>query len=188
MLAHGDDDDDDGRHGKRGVCSTTAKLALKACRAEVSDDLLIASAICLNRSDRDERRDCEQTAREENSEFLELCMEQFHARMEVCDLVGEGPYDPDFDPEKFDFDQGGNPWFPLALDNRWVYESEVEDGTDTITVTVLNNGAGNFATKQIGITEDSEDSEDSDGVTCLVVNDQRELDGEVIEDTDDWYA
>jgi hypothetical protein len=49
---------------------------------------------------------------------------------------------------------------------------------------VLDNedNPGNFATKQIGTTEDS------DGVTCLVVTDLVKENGEVIEDTDDWYA
>ena len=56
VLAHGDDAEGDDRQHKRGVCTATAKLALKACSAEGRDDLLIASAICLNLSDRDERR------------------------------------------------------------------------------------------------------------------------------------
>jgi hypothetical protein len=187
VLAHGDDAEGDDRQHKRGVCTATAKLALKACSAEGRDDLLIASAICLNLSDRDERRDCKEQARMENAEFRELCKEQFDARLEVCDLVGEGAYDPDFDPDAFEL--GGNTWFPLAVGNRWKYESEFSDEegeavTETITVTVLENEAdpGNYVTKQIGVTEDS------DGVTCLVVNDVVEENGEVIEDTDDWYA
>ena len=187
VLAHGDDGESGDRDGKRRVCSTTARLALQACRAEARDDLLIASAICLNLSDRDERRDCKKEAQTENSEFRELCKEQFDARLEVCDLVGEGAYDPDFDPDAFDL--GGNTWFPLAVGNRWKYESEFTDEegeaiTETITVTVLEDAdePGEFVTKQIGVTEDS------DGVTCLVVNDLVEENGEVIEDTDDWYA
>ncbi len=187
VLAHGDAGDDGDRDGKRGVCSTTAKLALKACRAEAQDDLLIANAICINLSDRDERRDCEQTAREEDSEFRELCKEQFDARLEVCDLVGEGRYDPDFDTDQFEL--GGNRYFPLNVGNEWKYISEFTDDegeaiTETITVRVLDNEdyPGNYATKNIGRTEDSE------GVDCLVVNDVVEENGEVIEDTDDWYA
>jgi len=186
VLAHGDDDEDD-RHGKRGVCSTTAKLTLEACRAEARDDLLIASAICLNLKDRDARQDCEQAAREENSEFRELCKEQFDARLQVCDLVGQGRYDPEFSPD--DFELGGNKYFPLAVGNEWKYKSEFTDEegeeiTEIITVRVLDNeeSPGNFATKRIGTTEDS------DGVDCLVVNDLVEENGEVIEDTDDWYA
>jgi hypothetical protein len=187
VLAHGDDNEDGDRHVKRGVCSTTAKLALKACRAEARDDLLVATANCINLEDRDDRRACKHEVRKENSDFLELCKDQFDARREVCDLVGEGPYDPDFDPDKFEL--GGNQYFPLEVGNEWKYVSEFtddegEDITETITVRVLDNedNPGNFATKQIGTTEDS------DGVTCLIVNDLVKENGEVIEDTDDWYA
>ena len=59
-----------------------------------------------------------------------------------------------------------NPYFPLKVGNRWVYEG----GDETITVEVLR------ATKLI------------EGVTCIVVNDLVEEDGVKIEDTDDWYA
>lgn len=181
VLAHGDDDGDGDRHGKRGVCSTTAKLALKACRAEARDDLLIATANCINLEDRDDRRACKHEVREKNSDFLELCKEQFDARLDVCDLVGEGPYDPDFDPDKFE--PGGNRYFPLTVGNEWKYRSEFtddegEDITEIDTVRVLEDEdhPGNFATKDI------------DGVTCLVVNDLVEANGEAIEDTDDWYT
>jgi hypothetical protein len=59
----------------------------------------------------------------------------------------------------------------------WVYEGETEEGTETITVTVTE------ATKEIEYPAES-------GLifTCRVVRDVVELDGEVIEDTDDWYA
>ena len=68
-----------------------------------------------------------------------------------------------------------NPYFPLVQGNSWTYEgtSVDDDGeavTETITVTVTG------ATKLI------------EGITCLVVNDVAVEDGEVIEDTDDWYA
>ncbi len=181
LLAHGDDDEDGDRHGKRGVCSTTAKLALEACRAEARDDLLVATANCINLEDRDDRRGCKREVRKENSEFLELCKEQFDARLDVCDLVGGSPYDPDFDPDRFE--PGGNKYFPLTVGNEWKYKSEFTDEddnevTETITVRVLEDpdNPGNHATKDV------------DGVTCLVVNDLVEEDGEVIEDTDDWYA
>ena len=187
VLAHGDNDADGNRHGKRGVCSTTAKLALKACRAEAHDDLLVATANCINLSDRDDRRGCKREVRKENSDFLELCKEQFDARLDVCDLVGEGPYDPDFETDQFE--PGGNRYFPLTVGNEWKYKSEFtdeegEDITEIITVRVLDNEdqPGTFATKNIGR------SEDSDGVTCLVVNDLVEANGELIEDTDDWYT
>ena len=162
-----------------GVCAKTAQLAFKACGAEARDDLLIATAICNNLSDGGERRVCIAEAREEGADFRELCDEQLEARLEVCNLVGHGPYDPDFDP--FNYEPGGNAYFPLAVGNGWVYASTFEDEegdgvTETITVRVLEeaDNPGSFASKDIT------------GVHCLVVNDLVEEDGEVIEDTDDW--
>ncbi len=43
-------------------------------------------------TDRHDRRDCEKTARVEDSETRELCKDQFDARLDVCGLVGEGFY------------------------------------------------------------------------------------------------
>ena len=59
-----------------------------------------------------------------------------------------------------------NRWFPLVPGTTWTYEG----GDETITVTV------------------TEDTKEILGVTCAVVRDVVEEDGEVIEDTNDWYA
>ncbi|NIP73734.1 MAG: hypothetical protein GWO16_12210 [Gammaproteobacteria bacterium] len=180
-LASSDDRHDGDARGRKDICTQTAGLVLKACGSEAADNFLIATANCINLGDRDERRSCGEEAQEERSDARELCQEQFDARLEICDLLGEGAYDPDFEPDHFDL--GGNRYFPLAVGNVWVYEStyEDEDGeeiTETITVRVLENeeSPGTHATKEI------------DGVTCLVVNDLVAEDGEVIENTDDWYA
>lgn len=173
---HGGDD-----HDRKGTCTRTAGLAIKACGAEAEDDFLIAIANCINLGDPEERRSCADEVREEGSAARELCKEQFDARLEICDLVGEEAYDPDFEPGHFGL--GGNRYFPLTVGNRWVYESTFEDDggeevTETITVRVLENeqSPGTHATKEI------------EGVTCMVVNDLVVEDGEVIEDTGDWYA
>jgi len=147
-------------------CSDSAEKLLIACHSEVSDDYLTATANCINVSDPAERKECEADAWDEKIEGRELCKEQFDARLEVCDLVGEERYDPDFDPENFLRRPVGNDYFPLGVGNKWVYEGEGE----VDTVEVLR------ATKLI------------EGVTCIVVSDVVEEDGEVIEDTDDWYA
>jgi hypothetical protein len=163
-----------GGHGPK-FCSKTALSAFRACKNEVEDDYWIAVGNCINVSDPEERRECYPEARAERREGKELCKEQFEARLDVCALVGEERYDPDFDPENFLRIPAGNDYFPLEVGNKWVYEGtfkddEGEDVTETITVEVLR------ATKLI------------EGVTCIVVNDVVEEDGEVIEDTDDWYA
>ncbi len=166
---HGDDDDDD---QEIAFCTKTAKAALTACRNEVRDDLWIAIGNCINVSDPVERRACKAEARTERTDGKALCADQFDARFEVCDLVGEERYDPDFDPANFvDPAEIGNsvapnPYFPLVPGTQWVYEG----GAETITVIVLDK------TKLI------------EGVTCRVVNDVVREDGVVKEDTDDWYA
>jgi hypothetical protein len=158
--------------GAGKYCTSTAKAARQACRNEVEDDYWIAIGNCNNLSDALDQYECLDQAALDREEGRELCGEQYEARLDVCDLVGEARHDPDFDPADFvdPDDIGGlvdpNPFFPLVPGTRWV----LQGGEETITVTVLAE------TKLI------------EGVTCRVVNDVVEEDGAVIEDTDDWYA
>lgn len=153
-----------------GTCSRTAFNAFIACHFEVEDDFWEAKGICRNESDPVERAECFDEAREERADARQECGEQLAARLELCDALGEAPYDPPFDPADFetDFDNltNPNPYLPLAVGNLWVY---AEDEA-TVTVEVLDK------TKLI------------EGVTCIVVNDFEEEDGEVTESTDDWFA
>jgi hypothetical protein len=63
-----------------------------------------------------------------------------------------------------------NPWFPLSPGTTWVYEGESDGERERNEVTVTAE------TKTIL------------GVTCVVVRDIVLIDGEVVEDTLDWYA
>jgi hypothetical protein len=63
-----------------------------------------------------------------------------------------------------------NPYFPLVPGTTLNYSSQTDSGTQTDAVTVTHD------TKVIL------------GVTCTVVHDVAMQDGEVIEDTYDWYA
>lgn len=148
-------------------CSRTARKALNACHSELEDDLWIAIGNCIYVADVDERRECKDEARSEAEEAAEECEDQYDARLELCGDLGEDRYDPDFDPADFEtVFTNLNPYLPLAVGNQWVFEG----GDETITVEVLDK------TKLI------------EGVTCVVVNDLVEEDGEKIEDTDDWYG
>jgi hypothetical protein len=159
-----------GRSAAGGFCSSTARLQAQACEKDVDDDTDTGRAICLNLTDEEERAECRNDLRESRQEELTLCREQLGARRDLCDLIGEDRYDPDFDPAHFDTDFSNptapNTHFPLGIGNRWQYVG----GDETITIEVLAK------TKLI------------DGVTCVVVNDLVEADGEAIEDTDDWFA
>jgi hypothetical protein len=151
-----------------GFCSATATALLRACRSEVKDDFFVAQAICINVSDDEERRGCSGRARTARKEANKLCRRQRQGRLDACRSLGEGCYDPDFDPARFDDPRNPsnpNAFFPLRVGNRWEY-----GGAETVIVQVLNE------TKAI------------DGVRCIVVRDQVFEDGDLIEDTDDWFA
>ena len=79
------------------------------------------------------------------------------------------PYAPAIEPANF-VSVIDNPYFPLTPGTTYVYEGETSDGR-----------------------EHSEDQVTSDtkevlGVTCVVVWNRATLDGELIEETYDWYA
>jgi hypothetical protein len=63
-----------------------------------------------------------------------------------------------------------NPYFPLAPGARWIYENQTADGLERIVVEVTDEQ------KQVI------------GIQATVVHDTVTLDGQIIEDTFDWYA
>ena len=160
-----DDDEEDGRY-----CSATARVLFDACQFEASDDRARARALCINLSDRQERSECLGEARSAYRETGQLCAAQHTARRQLCGALGEGRYEPDFDPGHFQTNfrntVNPNPYFPLHVGNAWRYAG----GDETIMVSVRDE------TKLI------------EGVPCVVVNDRVEIDGRVFEDTDDWFA
>jgi hypothetical protein len=81
----------------------------------------------------------------------------------------EEPYAPVIDPANF-VEGINHPYFSLTPGTTYIYESTTEDGLERTEVSVLPD------TKQIL------------GVSCTVVRDTVWLDGELVEDTFDWYA
>jgi hypothetical protein len=63
-----------------------------------------------------------------------------------------------------------NPYYPLTPGTRYVYEGETEEGQERIEIEVLSE------TKEVM------------GVETTIVRDTAYLNGEVIEDTFDWFA
>lgn len=152
---------DDGR-----FCSATAAAQFAACQHEGKDGFFTAKAICINVSDRAERRACFAEATAARQEGRQRCHNQHTARKALCAALGEGRYDPKFAPENFvNVFMSLNPYFPLQIGNTWEYEASDE----TNTIEVLS------ATKRI------------EGVTCIVVRDIVSKAGGA-EHTDDWYA
>lgn len=162
-------------------CTSTSRQARAGCLYEIRDDYAIAQGVCINTADDDERNECYFEAWDDRWDANQECRDQYFAREDVCDLIGQDRYDPEYEPEDFEDplevgygegDVAPNPFFPLVPGTRWVYESEDE----IITVDVLD------------------ETVEIDGVTCIVVRDLVvEKDGEdedatPIEDTLDWYA
>jgi uncharacterized membrane protein YkoI len=79
------------------------------------------------------------------------------------------PYAPVIDPANF-VEGVNHPYFMLTPGTTFVYEAQTEDGLERIEVTVMPE------TKQIL------------GIVCVVVRDTVWVDGELVEDTFDWYA
>ena len=150
-------------------CSATAAALYRACGFEVQDDYAKATAICINFEDEKAREECFDEARAERLEHTQLCRRQRDFRRQTCGVIGEGRYDPDFDPRDFDDPRHPthpNPYFPLRIGNRWRYQG----GGEVNDLEVLNR------TKRI------------EGVDCLVVADLVKQGGDLVESTDDWFA
>ncbi|MCZ6643096.1 MAG: hypothetical protein O7F71_16080 [Gammaproteobacteria bacterium] len=168
-----------------GPCSSTAVTLWQACDIDVLDDFFEGRAICADVSDEDDRVECIAEVEAEAEETEAECDEVFEARIALCADLDDAPHEPAFgeafaanfvDPLEIGNSVEPNPYLPLVPGTEWVYESTFIDEDDGEEVTETTTVVVTEATKLI------------QGITCVVVNDVVEEDGEVIEDTDDWFA
>lgn len=87
----------------------------------------------------------------------------------VIDPGDGGDYHPDIDPAAF-VERVDNPYLPLLPGARWVYEGESDGEHERTEVEVTGE------TRQVM------------GITAVVVRDTVYVDGEIAEDTYDWFA
>lgn len=160
-------------HDNRGgACNATTRAAYSACLFSTLDTYQLGVGKCRNEADSADRDVCLDDARDALQEENALCRDQREARDDLCDALGQAPYDPRFesgdfvDPREIGRSIAPNPWFPLKAGRTLVYESKDE----TVTVTI---------TDEVKVI---------DKVPCLVVRDVVEVDGELLEDTTDWFA
>lgn len=146
------------------LCTKTARSVRDACEDESEADYSIALGKCNNLPSA-ERAACRQQAQEEQRDAEDECAEQYDARREICGALGESAYHPVIDPANF-VEGITNPFFPLTPGTTFIYHG----GGEVVTVTVTDR------TKMIM------------GVKCIVVRDVVEANGEVIEDTEDFFA
>lgn len=160
-----------GSHKDR-TCSTTAAAAEVACVFDVLDGFWVSTGKCKNFADSGARAACLADLRNSPREGKQECREQREARVDLCKVLGEAPYDPPFVASMFvnPADIGGsvapNPWYPLIAGQSRRYRS----GDEEIIVAVTND---------IALIS---------GVPCRVVRDTVRVDGAIAEDTVDWFA
>ena len=87
----------------------------------------------------------------------------------VIDPGDGGDYRPEIDPADF-VDEIDNRYLPLRPGSRWVYEGNDEGQTERIEVEV------------------TDDRREVMGISAVVVRDTVHVDGELAEDTFDWFA
>jgi hypothetical protein len=151
------------------ACQQTAVDALTACRASAQSDYQIALGKCANLSDPAARKACQRHAAADLADELQTCKDGFAVREETCDKLGPAPYDPVIDPANF-VAKIDNPYFPLVPGTTFIFEGQTSEGLSRDEFAVTNN------TRVI------------DGVTCVEVHDSVFTNGELTEDTLDWFA
>jgi hypothetical protein len=162
-IIHDHDHDHDSN-----ACDSTAQSMRQSCRYEKRSDHMRAVANCRNLPS-SERSACLEQAVEDLHDGLQECEAEFHKRREVCDLLGGGIYDPAIDPSRF-VRSIDNPHMPLVPGTTLVYEGQTAKGLAHDEFHVLP------------------DTREILGVTCTTVHDTTTLDGQLSEDTLDWFA
>jgi hypothetical protein len=151
------------------VCKTTAQTAFRSCKVGAQSDFALETAKCKNVIDATDQKACQDQASADLKDSLNLCDAERSVRQVSCAKLGPQAYDPVIDPTNF-VDKIDNPYFPLTPGTVFIYEGHTPDGLEHTEFFVTHN------TKQIL------------GVTAIEVHDTVTTDGELTEDTLDWFA
>ncbi len=164
-------------------CASAANSLRRACEFEALDEFFIGVATCAHNATAADAGVCLETYADDRDELLDECSAVTAERLNLCVATNDASHNPDFgpgfvanfiDPLLIGVSEQTNPYFPMTQGAEWVFEGTFEeDGemvTEVITITV---------TDKIKLV---------DGIRCLVVRDIVEVDGDLIEDTDDWFA
>ena len=150
-------------------CQRTAQAALTSCRRAAESDFWVAWGKCDNLSDLPARETCRSQASADLDDASQSCAEQNDVRLAACDRFGPTQYDPAIDPSNF-VAQVDNPYFPLIPGTTFIYEGQTAQGFEHDEFAVTHR------TRTIM------------GVRCVEVRDTVRTDGQITEDTLDWFA
>ena len=167
VTAAGAEEDDNDENGD--FCQRTSQAVLRSCRVGAQSDWWLALGRCDNLSDPAERKACKQQALADSKDALESCAAQFSARQAACRRLGGQPYDPVIDPANF-VDKIDNLYFPLTPGTVYIHEGRTSEG---------------FVHSEFFVTRKTVQIL---GVTTVEVHDTVKVNGELREDTLDWFA
>jgi hypothetical protein len=153
----------------KDFCDLSAEAMLRSCQTGARADNSLAEAKCLNLSSPSAARNCRRQAAADLRDAINNCADQDEARDVVCTGLGPAAYDPVINPANF-VAAVTNPYFPLTPGTTFIYEGNTVEGFNHTEFFVTHN------TKVIL------------GVTCVEVHDTVHLDGQLAEDTVDWFA
>lgn len=155
-------------------CVVTARFMLEAERQKALANYNVALAKANNEPSAEARAKAANRAAKTYKSDLANVENQFRARKQLCHALGEVRYNPTVNPANFltpaEIAASPNPLFPLVPGTTYNYRAVKDAGTETIAFEVTHQ------TRVIL------------GVTCIVVHDAVQLDGSLIEDTDDWFT
>jgi hypothetical protein len=151
------------------ACARTSEGTRRSCLEAAQSNYVNALGKCTNLSDPAARQACQDQALADLNDAQQTCQAGFVVRQTACDKFGPAPYDPVIDPANF-VTTVDNPYFPLRPGTTFIYEGQMPDGFERDEFAVTHN------TRVIL------------GVTCVEVHDSVFTDGELTEDTLDWFA
>jgi hypothetical protein len=150
-------------------CERTAQFALTSCQRAAASDYWVALGKCVNLAEPSARENCRNEASTDLNDAQQTCQEQNDVRLAACDRLGPARYDPVIDPSNF-VRRIDNPYFPLTPGTTFIYEGQTAEGFEHDEFAVTHH------TRVIL------------GVRCVEVHDTVKTDGQLTEDTLDWFA
>jgi hypothetical protein len=151
------------------ACRASTNAVYHSCTAGAESDKALAVGKCANLLDSGATKACRKQAGNDAKDALKTCAEQRKFRIGACTRLGPAPYSPSIDPANF-VTIIDNPYDPLPPGTTYVYEGNTAAGLEHNEVAVTHN------TKVIL------------GVTCVEVLDTVTINGELTEQTLDWFA
>jgi hypothetical protein len=151
------------------ACRASTNAAYNSCTAGAQSDKALAIGKCDNLADLGAVKACRAQAAADAKDARDSCAAQRKFRIGACAKLGPAPYSPAIDPANF-VGTVDNPYDPLPPGTTYVYEGNTAAGLLHNDVAVTQN------TKVIL------------GVTCVEVLDTVTVNGELTEQTLDWFA